>query len=73
MLEDVKRRAGGAIKGGVYVACVARGANLFGPNSEELALVADALGPVPLVSFLANGEICHNRLYGYTGVVTLFL
>jgi small ligand-binding sensory domain FIST len=73
MLENVARRAGGPIKGGIYFACVARGANLFGANSEELSLVADALGPAPLVSFLANGEICRDRLYGYTGVLTLFL
>jgi small ligand-binding sensory domain FIST len=73
MLENVARRAGGPIKGGVYFACVARGANLFGTNSEELSLVAEALGPAPLVSFLANGEICRDRLYGYTGVLTLFL
>lgn len=73
MLESVARRAGAHIKGGVYFACVGRGANLFGANSEELALVADALGPAPLVSFLANGEICRDRLYGYTGVLTLFL
>jgi small ligand-binding sensory domain FIST len=73
MLESVTRRAGASIKGGVYFACVARGANLFGANSEELALVADALGSAPLVSFLANGEICRDRLYGYTGVLTLFL
>lgn len=73
MLENVARRAGGPIKGGIYFACVARGANLFGTNSEELSLVAEALGPAPLVSFLANGEICRDRLYGYTGVLTLFL
>lgn len=73
MLEGVRRRAGVEIKGGVYFACVARGANLFGADSQEMAILADALGPVPLVSFLANGEICHNRLYGYTGVLALFL
>ncbi|MGD9742648.1 MAG: FIST C-terminal domain-containing protein, partial [Dongiaceae bacterium] len=73
MLEKLRGRAGTAIKGGVYFACVARGANLFGADSQEMAILADALGPVPLVSFLANGEICHNRLYGYTGVLALFL
>ena len=73
MLEKLRGRAGTEIKGGVYFACVARGANLFGTDSQEMAILADALGPVPLVSFLANGEICHNRLYGYTGVLALFL
>ena len=32
-----------------------------------------ALGDFPLVGFFCNGEISHNRLYGYTGVLTLFL
>lgn len=73
MLENVTRRAGAGIKGGIYFACVGRGVNLFGANSEELGLVADALGSAPLVSFLANGEICRDRLYGYTGVLTLFV
>ena len=27
----------------------------------------------PLVGFYANGEISHNPLYGYTGVLTLFV
>jgi len=27
---------------------------------------------VPLVGFFANGEIAHHRLYGYTGVLTVF-
>ena len=73
MLDRLARRAGPAVKGGVYYSCVARGPNLFGPDSEELKLIRDRIGDVPLVGFFANGEICHNRLYGYTGVLALFL
>ena len=47
--------------------------NLFGRKSEELGLIRDALGEFPLVGFFCNGEISHNRLYGYTGVLTLFV
>ena len=54
-------------------ACVARGPNLFGSESEELTLIRDELGEFPLVGFFANGEISHDRLYGYTGVLALFL
>ena len=32
-----------------------------------------ALGDVPIAGFFCNGEISHNRLYGYTGVLTLFV
>jgi small ligand-binding sensory domain FIST len=73
MLADVKRRAETPPKAAVYYSCVARGPNLFGPQSEELKLVRDALGDLPLVGFYANGEISNNRLYGYTGVLALFL
>jgi small ligand-binding sensory domain FIST len=74
MLDGLARRAGGQpIKGGVYCSCVARGPNLFGDDSEELKCIRAALGDFPLVGFFGNGEICNDRLYGYTGVLALFL
>ena len=73
MLADVKRRATRPPRAGVYYSCVARGPNLFGPHSEELEMIRAELGDLPLVGFFANGEICHDRLYGYTGVLALFL
>ncbi len=73
MLADVKRRAETPPKAAVYFSCIARGPNLFGPESEELKLVRETLGDLPLVGFYANGEISNNRLYGYTGVLALFL
>jgi small ligand-binding sensory domain FIST len=73
MLQDLRKRATGEIRGGVYYTCLGRGRNQFGENSEELRLIHDQLGDFPLVGFFANGEISHNRLYGYTGVLTLFL
>lgn len=72
MLNELKGRAKTTPKAALYYSCVARGPNLFGRNSEEMTRVAEAVGPgVPLVGFYANGEICNNRLYGYTGVLTL--
>ncbi len=73
MLRQVKQRTKGTPKGGIYVSCVARGPNLFGKDSQEMKRIRAALGDFPLVGFFANGEISHNRLYGYTGVLTLFL
>ena len=72
MVDSVKRRAGGDARGGLYFSCLARGPNMFGEASRELRLIERALGDVPLVGFFCNGEISHNRLYGYTGVLTLF-
>jgi small ligand-binding sensory domain FIST len=56
----------------VYVSCVGRGGPHFGTPSAELQIVRHALGDVPLVGFFANGEIAHHRIYGYTGVLTVF-
>ena len=73
MLADVKGRCDRAPQAALYFSCLARGQNLFGPNSEELEQIQDVLGDVPLAGFFANGEICNNRLYGYTGVMALLL
>ena len=73
MLHEIRRGLSGPPRGGVYYSCVGRGISLFGPDSAELKLVRDLLGEFPLVGFYANGEISHQRLYGYTGVLTLFL
>jgi len=59
-------------RGGIYVSCLGRGREQFGDNSEELKMIQNTLGDFPLTGFFANGEIHHNRLYGYTGVLTLF-
>ena len=68
--QTLPRPAG--IAGAVYVSCAGRGGPHFGAASAELALVRHALGDVPLVGFFAAGEIAHQNLYGYTGVLTVF-
>ncbi len=61
------------IAGAVYVSCTGRGGPHFGSDSAELQIVRRALGDVPLVGFFAGGEIARNHLYGYTGVLTVFM
>ncbi|MCL4184304.1 MAG: FIST C-terminal domain-containing protein [Burkholderiaceae bacterium] len=61
------------VLGAHYVSCVARGAHLFGASGAEQGIIAHNLGAIPLVGFLANGEIARDRVYGYTGVLTLFV
>ena len=73
MLSEIEAALEAPPRGGVYYSCLARGPNLLGANSEELKLIESALGSFPLVGFFGNGEIAHNRLYGYTGVLTLFV
>lgn len=72
MLRQLSARLNEPPKAGVYVSCVARGAALFGEAGVETALIRDALGDFPLIGFFANGEISRDRLYGHTGVLTLF-
>jgi small ligand-binding sensory domain FIST len=73
MLNEITARAGDQARGAIYCSCVARGPNMFEPPSGELDIIAEALGDLPLVGFFGNGEFSHNRLYTYTGVLTLFL
>lgn len=72
-LDNLKRRLPGPPKAGVFFSCVARGINMFGTSGREMALIRERLGEFPMVGFYAGGEISNARLYGYTGVLALFL
>ena len=72
MIQGLLSRLPGPARGALYHSCLGRGRNLFGEDSAEMQLVRRLLGDVPLAGFYANGEISHHRLYGYTGVLTLF-
>lgn len=73
MLDALAARLARPPRGGVYVSCLGRGESFFGEESSEPVMIRETLGDFPLVGFFANGEISHHRLYGYTGVLTLFL
>ncbi len=72
MLDNLAGRLTSPPRGGLYVSCLGRGRGQFGNDSEEIKMIHKTLGDFPLTGFFANGEIHHNRLYGYTGVLTLF-
>jgi small ligand-binding sensory domain FIST len=72
MLKSIRQGLYGRPRGGLYYSCLGRGQALFGEHGE-LAMIGEALGDVPIIGFFCNGEISHNRLYGYTGVLTLFV
>lgn len=71
VLAELKREVP-APRGALYFSCLGRGENMFGRRGAELEHIRNAIGEVPLVGFFCNGEISHDRLYGYTGVLTLF-
>ena len=73
MLDDLQSRTQSPPKAGLYFSCVARGPNLFEGESHELGAIRDSFGEIPVAGFFGNGEISHDRVYGYTGVLTLFL
>ena len=66
------RDCGPAPRGALYFSCLGRGEHMFGRRGAEMELVREVLGDVPLVGFFCSGEISHDRLYGYTGVMTIF-
>lgn len=71
----VKERGVFAPRGALYVSCVARAGVDFkgaGKAGGELDLIRDILGPLPVAGFYAAGEISGGRLYGHTGVLTVF-
>jgi small ligand-binding sensory domain FIST len=72
-LRDEVEEQGLQMLGAHYVSCTGRGAHLFGNPGAELAVIRHNLGDVPLVGFYANGEIAGDKLYGYTGVLSLFV
>ncbi len=72
MTTRLKKRSGGAPKAGLYVSCIARGPQMFSEDNSEIELIRLILGDIPLVGVYLNGEISNNRLYTYTGVLTLF-
>ena len=62
-------------KGALYISCVARA---FAEDKSHIAdnemkLIQEIIGDVPLTGFYAGGEISKAKLYGYTGILTLFL
>jgi small ligand-binding sensory domain FIST len=72
MVRQLAGRLSAPPQAGIYVSCVARGASLFGEPAVETGLIRDHLGDFPMIGFFANGEISRDRLYGHTGVLTLF-
>ncbi len=61
-------------KAAIYISCAGRAqAQFAGQAKSEIKLIRDIIGDVPLCGFYAGGEISNARLYGYTGILTLFL
>lgn len=73
MLDELRASLPGPPKGGLYFSCLGRGSNMFGKDSVEPQMIRETFGDIPLAGFFCSGEISHDQLYGYTGVLTLFV
>ncbi|PKO56878.1 MAG: hypothetical protein CVU25_09725 [Betaproteobacteria bacterium HGW-Betaproteobacteria-19] len=71
-IRDELATGGQRVAGAIYVSCVGRGGPHFGSPDAEMQAISKVLGEMPLVGFFAGGEIARDRLYGYTGVLTVF-
>ena len=71
MARDAMRRCRRPPRAALYYSCIARGANLFGSVSPEVALLRREIGDIPLAGMFCDGEVSNARLYGYTGVLAL--
>ncbi len=73
MLRELKDSLEQPPRAALYVSCAARGARMFGNDNAEPEMLEEAFPGLPVAGFFAGGEISHDQLYGYTGVLTLFL
>jgi small ligand-binding sensory domain FIST len=53
----------------LYFGCGAR----MAPGVDEAAIIAGVLGDIPMAGFYTSAEICNGHVYGYTGIMALFL
>ena len=70
----IKERGEFNPQGALYISCAGRAYsnNTVKPSAGEMNLIKEIIGDIPITGFYASGEISGGRLYGYTGVLTLF-
>lgn len=74
MLADLKRRCGERTpRGALWYSCMARCQDQFVQDPGELARIQAVFPDLPVAGMYCGGEIAQSRLYGYTGVMALFL
>jgi small ligand-binding sensory domain FIST len=70
------RRQGRPAAAALLFTCNGRGSKLFTTQDHDASAVQDALGPLPLIGFFANGEIGpvggRNFIHGFTASLALF-
>ena len=72
MLDAIAGQLDGPPRGGLYYACVGRGEHMFDGARRSRDHPRAARRFPPLRGSSATARFLHDRLYGYTGVLTLF-
>ena len=55
----------------IYLASRHRGRSLFGPSADEIGLLREELGPVPLIGLVTDAEIYDGAVHEAAGVLVL--
>ncbi len=70
--RDQRARLGGrAPVAGIYLASRHRGHGLFGPQVDEIAILREELGAVPLIGLVTDAEIFDGIVHELAGVLVL--
>ena len=56
---------------GIYLASRHRGHGLFGPRVDEIAILREELGPMPLIGLVTDAEIFDGMVHEAAGVLVL--
>ena len=56
---------------GIYLASRHRGHGLFGPKVDEIAILREELGPMPLIGLVTDAEIYDGMMHEAAGVLVL--
>lgn len=62
---------GGPPAAGIYLASRHRGQGLFGPRADEIAILREELGPIPLIGLVTDAEIFDGIVHEAAGVLVL--
>jgi small ligand-binding sensory domain FIST len=76
LLQQAAQFPSGKPAGALLFSCNGRGTRLFAAPHHDAAAIQEALGPVPLAGFFAQGELGpvggQNFIHGFTASVALF-
>jgi hypothetical protein len=71
LARDLRHRLGRPPLAALFYSSTERGARFFGPGIDEVAVLAGALGPVPLIGMRSAAEVAGSGLTRYAAALAL--